>query len=154
MKLYLPNLILGSVMLFAMPMALFADIEQVDNSALEALITKGVPVVDVRRIDEWQATGVIDGAHTLTFFDKSGRYDVKKWLQALDKIAPKGTPIVLICAAGVRSKSIAELLDKRLGYSGVHNHSNGMNEWIKAGNPVVKYTQGQAAESNNADKSE
>ncbi len=139
MKTYLHKLMLGSVLLFAMVSAAPADVEQVDNSSLEALIAEGVPVVDVRRIDEWQATGVIDGVHTLTFFDKEGRYDAEKWLAELDKIAPKGTPVVLICAAGVRSKSIAELLDKRLGYNGVHNHTKGMNEWIKADKPVIKY---------------
>jgi len=139
MKTYLHKLMLGSVLLFAMVSAAPADVEQVDNSSLEALIAEGVPVVDVRRIDEWQATGVIDGVHTLTFFDKEGRYDAEKWLAEVDKIAPKGTPVVLICAAGVRSKSIAELLDKRLGYNGVHNHTKGMNEWIKADKPVIKY---------------
>ena len=140
MKRYIRKLIIGSVCLLAMATNSFADITEVDNKALEALIAKGVPVVDVRRIDEWQSTGVIEGVHTLTFFDKQGRYDADKWLQALDKIAPKGTPVVLICEAGVRSKNIANLLDKRLGYSGVHNHTKGMHDWIKARKPVVKYT--------------
>lgn len=155
MKRYLHKLILGSALLFGMASASFADVDEVDNSALEALIAKGVPVVDVRRIDEWQATGVIDGAHTLTFFDKQGRYDAQKWLESLEKIAPKGTPVVLICAAGVRSKSIADLLDKKLGYSDIHNHTKGMQDWIKSNKPVVKYTQKPTTQSTDAaDKSE
>jgi len=139
MRQYLYKLIFGSVLLFAVVSGPVADVKHIDNTELEALIAKGVPVVDVRRIDEWQATGVIDGAHTLTFFDKQGRYDAERWLAALNKIAPKGKPVVLICAAGVRSKSIAGLLDKRLGYTGVHNHTNGMNDWIRADKPVIKY---------------
>jgi len=117
----------------------FADVEEVNNDELQALIAKGIPVIDVRRQDEWLATGVIDGVHTLTFFDKEGRYDAKKWLQDLEKIAPGDTPVVLICAAGVRSKNIADLLDKRLGFQGVHNHTKGMNHWIKKGEPVIDY---------------
>jgi len=154
MKCYLQKPTFGIALLFAMVTASFADVEEVDNNALEALIANGVPVVDVRRVDEWQSTGIIDGAHTLTFFDKHGRYDAEKWLNALNKIAPKGTPVVFICEAGVRSKTIADLLDKRLGYSGVHNHSKGMQDWIKASKPVVKYTRSQALEPTNAEKSE
>jgi len=153
MKRYLINLTVGSVLLFITVTTALADIEEIDNAALEALVAQGVPVVDVRRLDEWQSTGVIDGVHTLTFFDKQGRYDAEKWLNALDKIAPKGTPVVLICEAGVRSKVIAELLDKRLGYNDVHNHTKGMRDWIKARKPVVKFTQNQTLEPTSAEKS-
>ena len=116
-----------------------ADIKEIDNAALEELIKKGVAVIDVRRVDEWQATGVIEGVHPLTFFDKQGRYDANKWLQEIDKIAPNGEPIVLICARGVRSKNIADLLDKRLGFEKVHNHTLGMFDWIGSGRPVVEF---------------
>jgi len=137
MKRYLHKLLFSGVLLFAMVSASFADVKHIDNTALEALIAEGVPVIDVRRIDEWQAT-----------------YDAERWLAALNKIAPKGKPVVLICAAGVRSKSIAELLDKRLGYTGVHNHMSGMNDWIKAEKPVIRYTPVPAMESGGEKQSE
>lgn len=136
--------LVGFFLAFVLMAPAQADITEVDNAALQALIAKGVAVVDVRRIDEWQATGVIDGAHMLTFFDKQGGYDADKWLQALDKIAPKGSPVVLICARGVRSKNIAGLLDKRLGYPDVHNHTLGMYNWIKSGMPTVTYAEAVA----------
>jgi len=139
LKQAIQNLFVGGVLLLGVATAALADIEEVDNQSLEALMAEGVAVIDVRRIDEWQATGVIDGAHTLTFFDKNGRYDAGKWLAELEKIAPKGTPVVLICEAGVRSKNIADLLDKQLGYTGIHNHTKGMRAWRKADKPVVKY---------------
>ena len=124
---------------FGLSAELLADVTEVDNKRLAQLIEAGVPVVDVRRLDEWQATGVIDGAHKLTFFDEQGRYDAPAWLAALDKIAAKDSPVVLICARGVRSKTIAKLLDKRLGYSAIHNHTAGMVGWIKDGMPVVAH---------------
>jgi len=123
-----------------------ADIVEVDNQALQKLAAQGVPVIDVRRIDEWEKTGIIEGAHTLTFFDKRGRYDAQKWLSELEKIAPKGMPVILICEAGVRSKAIAGLLDKRLGYTGVHNHTKGMSDWRKQKQPVVDYAVGNASQ--------
>lgn len=129
-----------ALFLLCISSALWADVTEVDNDALQKLVDQGVPVVDVRRIDEWQQTGVIEGAHLLTFFDKQGRYDVDKWLAELDKIAPKDSPIILICEAGVRSKNIANLMNKRLGYTRVHNHTKGMHNWLKKGKPVVVYS--------------
>lgn len=120
----------------------WADVTEIDNQKLKELIAAGVPVVDVRRLDEWEKTGVVQGAHTLTFFDSQGRYDAQKWLMELDKIAGSDEPLILICHSGVRSKSIASLLDKRLGYTSVHNHTLGMADWIKAGMPVVKHEHG------------
>lgn len=132
-----------AVLLFCVTSAVWADVTEVDNNALQKLVDEGVPVVDVRRIDEWQRTGVIDGAHLITFFDKRGRYDVDKWLSELDKVAQKNSPVILICAAGVRSKNIANLLNKHLGYTGVHNHTEGMYSWLKQGKPVVAFTDKQ-----------
>jgi len=115
----------------------FAEVTEVDNDALQKLLAQGVAVIDVRRVDEWQNTGVIQGVHLLTFFDEQGRYDAKKWLAELKKIAPDDAPVVLICERGVRSKTIARLLDKRLGMAGIHNHSRGMAAWRAQGRPVV-----------------
>jgi len=117
-----------------------ADITQVDNANLNELIASGVPVIDVRRQDEWLNTGTIEGSHLMTFFDKNGRYDAKAWLSELDKLVSIDKPFVLICEAGVRSQSIAKLLDTRLGYTGVHNVKKGIRHWINAGETVVPYT--------------
>ena len=46
----------------------FADRIDIDNNKLKGLIDEGGPVVDVRHLDEWKTTGVIDGSHLLTFF--------------------------------------------------------------------------------------
>ncbi len=117
-----------------------ADITDVNNDTLAELIEQGIPVIDVRRVDEWKSTGTIDGSHLITFFDKNGRYDADAWLAQLDKLVSIDEPFVLICAAGVRSRNIAQLLDKRLGYTGVHNVKKGINYWIAKGQPVVPHS--------------
>ena len=119
---------------------LHADITELDSAALKGLMEEGVTLVDVRRKDEWLDTGVIEGSHLLTFFDKRGNYDAPAWLAELEKIAGKDDKVVLICARGVRSSSnISKLLDKRLGYTGIHNVTYGILHWIKEGNPVVTH---------------
>ncbi|MFK7857261.1 MAG: rhodanese-like domain-containing protein [Granulosicoccus sp.] len=116
-----------------------ADIIEIDNVALEQLRAEGVAVIDVRRQDEWERTGMIPGSHPMTFFDAKGRYDAKAWLAQLDTIVKPDQPLVLICAHGVRSAKIAGLLDKRLGYSKVHNVTLGISEWLKERRPVDEF---------------
>ena len=117
----------------------FADITQVDNAALEKLQADGAVIIDVRRQDEWELTGLVEGSHALTFFDAHGRYDVEAWLASLDEIVKADQPVVLICQHGVRSSKIASLLDKRLGYSAVHNVTKGIHDWLEENRPVVTY---------------
>ncbi len=116
-----------------------ADIKNIDEAELTRLIEQNVPIIDVRRQDEWERTGTIENSHLITFFDKNGRYDAKAWLTELNKLVSLDEPFVLICAAGVRSRNIAQLLDGRLGYTGVHNVTKGIQAWIAKGQPVVPY---------------
>ncbi|MEE9334393.1 MAG: rhodanese-like domain-containing protein [Granulosicoccaceae bacterium] len=133
-------LILIALMTFGVIGNAFAGITHVNNATLAELIEQGVPVIDVRRADEWTDTGTIDGSHLITFFDKNGRYDADAWLAKLDKLVSIDEPFVLICAAGVRSRNIAQLLDARLGYTAVHNVKKGINHWIAKGQEVVPHS--------------
>ena len=120
--------------------AVWSDVTQVSNNELQAMVAEGATVIDVRRLDEWQRTGVIEGSHTVTFFDRHGRYDVQAWLDEIGKITTPDKPVVLICARGVRTSKIATLLDKRLGFTQVHNVTSGIDDWIEQGLPVAKYS--------------
>jgi len=113
----------------------FADRIDIDNDKLKGLIDEGVPVVDVRRLDEWKTTGVIDGSHLLTFFDEKGNYDAKKWLGELSELINPEEPFVLICQSGVRSFNVSDWLGKN--FETVYNHRNGIGHWIKDGNKTV-----------------
>ena len=122
-----------------LPVQAMADITEVNNSSLEALQAQGITIIDVRRSDEWSSTGIIEGSHGITFFDANGRYDVNAWLTELSELVTPDEPFVLICARGVRSSKIADLLDKRLGYSAVHNVTDGIFDWLEKGKPVVSW---------------
>lgn len=122
-----------------------ADITNLDTQKTEELVNQGVPVIDVRMKSEWQQTGIIEGSHLLTLFDENGDYDLEQWIADLDKVAGKDKPFILICAVGGRTGMISQFLDRKLGYSQVHNVSRGINSWIKAGKAVVPYSDSASA---------
>ena len=118
-------------------MPLHADVIQVDSAGLERLRADGVAVIDVRRPEEWRKTGVIEGSHLMTFFDKKGRYDLDQWLPALAAIAASDQPVALICRSGKRSGKVARLLDEQFGYRHVYTARDGILGWIDEGRSTV-----------------
>ncbi|WP_457676951.1 rhodanese-like domain-containing protein [Thiolapillus sp.] len=115
-----------------------AAVTNIDNEELEKLISQGVPIIDIRRPDEWRQTGVVKGSHLITFFDKRGNYNVRAWLDKLAPIAGKDDPFILICRTGNRTGTVSRFLDQKLGYSKVYNVQKGITDWIAKGKPVVK----------------
>ncbi|MCI2400628.1 rhodanese-like domain-containing protein [Aliiroseovarius subalbicans] len=78
----------------------FVTVEQM--KAANALI------VDIRRPEEWQQTGVIDGARLVTFKDPAS---------FLSEVGPEltdGRPLVLICRTGNRTQAAASALLGRI----------------------------------------
>jgi rhodanese-related sulfurtransferase len=98
---------------------------------------ENVPIIDIRRPDEWKSTGVIKGSHLLTFFDDKGDYDLDKWLQNLDKIVKKDQKFVLVCRSGNRTGQVTQFLDTQLHYTKVNHLKKGIKRWIGAGDQVV-----------------
>jgi len=123
------------VLLGTFPRFATADMIDIDNQKLKALIEQGVPVVDVRRAEEWDATGVIEGSHLLTFFDKAGRYDAEKWKSTLSSKIDTNEPVILICHAGVRTSIIGKWLSRQV--ETVYNVDKGIVSWLKEGNGTV-----------------
>jgi peptidylprolyl isomerase len=112
-------------------------VQNISAAELKKIYGEGVTIVDLRRQDEWNATGVIDGSIKLTAFDARGKL-VDSFRQTFhDKIAP-GQRVVLICRTGARSSRIASLLSQHDGYSGIYNVVGGIKGWIGAGYPVSK----------------
>ena len=130
------SLFLIVTLFLALPAA--AEVTNINNAELEKLMAQGIPVIDIRRAEEWQQTGVIKGSHLMTFFDKKGNYDVAAWLEKLAPIAGKDQPFILICRTGNRTGVVSNFLDKKLGYTKVYNVKKGITDWIKNGKPVVK----------------
>lgn len=109
----------------------------VDNVGLEQAIDRGVPLIDIRRPEEWRGTGVVEGSKLLTFVDGSGRV-TPGFLETLTQHFPKDQPVALICRTGNRTDVLARHMVEQLGYTQVVNVRDGITRWIADGFPVAR----------------
>ncbi len=110
----------------------------IDNAKLEELVAQGVILVDIRREEEWQQTGVVKGSKTITFFDNTGRIN-PNFVPEFNAIAKQDQPVMLICRTGNRTQAASQAIAQQLGYKNVMNVTNGITGWISEKRPVVKY---------------
>ncbi|MDA1100918.1 MAG: rhodanese-like domain-containing protein [Proteobacteria bacterium] len=108
--------------------------------ALEMARDGRIMIIDIRRPDEWQKTGIPTGAKRATIRFGRGTEAFLKRIAKLTK-GDKTKPIALICAAGVRSKHASRLLHET-GYTQVMDISEGMlgnaegGGWLRRDLPV------------------
>ena len=126
------------IFLFLFTSQVFAEVKEVDNDEIIALMQSGVPIIDIRRADEWHDTGIIKQSELLTFFDKQGNHDIEKWMSELKKVANTSDAVIIICRSGGRSRVVANLLDQEANYSNVYDATNGILSWINSKNKTVK----------------
>ena len=120
---------------------MLGKIKSVDEKELQELLSKGTVVIDIRREDEFNAYGIIEGSKTITFFDERGGYDPHAWVAELEKyVTSKDQTFVIYCAHANRTKIIADFLDQQLGYKNVYELEGGINYgWLDKGMKTVKY---------------
>lgn len=110
-----------------------ARVADLDPAGLLAMEAAGVPVIDIRREEEWELTGVIPGSSLLTFFDEYRRYDLPAWLAGFDRVADRGSPFVLVCRNGIRTRRLGRYLHGALGWPGAHHLAGGLTQWLGEG---------------------
>ncbi len=110
----------------------------IDNAFLNDLIAKGVTVIDIRRQEEWQQTGIIKGVKTITFFDHTGQIN-PNFVPEFTAITKPDQPVALICRTGNRTQAAGQAIAQQLGYKNVMNVTHGITGWIAEKRPVVKY---------------
>ena len=135
MKLYAFKIILIINLLVAS--FAFSDVIEIGNIELKSLLQKNIPLIDIRRKDEWKTTGIVENSILMTFFDKNGKANTNEWLKELNKIANKNDPVILICRTGRRTGIIAKFLSEKVGYRLIYDVTDGITDWIKKGNTVV-----------------
>lgn len=109
----------------------------ISNQELEDLLHKGVTLVDIRRPEEWRQTGVVEGSHMITLFNRNGRV-LDDFVPRLAAAAPADQPVILICRTGTRTRAAATTLVRQLGYQQVYNVTLGITDWIRNGKPVTR----------------
>ena len=135
MKLLAFKIILIINVLFAS--LAFSDVIEIGNIELKSLLQKKIPLIDIRRKDEWKSTGIVENSILMTFFDKNGKANTNEWLKELNKIAKKNDPVILICRTGRRTGIISKFLSEKVGYRLIYDVTDGITDWIKKGNTVV-----------------
>ena len=114
-----------------------SDVIEIGNIELKSLLQKKIPLIDIRRKDEWKSTGIVENSILMTFFDKNGKANTNEWLKELNKIAKKNDPVILICRTGRRTGIISKFLSEKVGYNLIYDVTDGITDWIKKGNTVV-----------------
>jgi rhodanese-related sulfurtransferase len=104
----------------------------VDTAELSVLMHKGVKIVDIRRADEWRATGVIPGSELLTAFDARGRLNAE-FPSRFASLFEKDEEVIIVCRSGNRSEVLSRALAEQAGYTRIYNASGGILSWIGDG---------------------
>ena len=137
MNLKKNSILLSLIFLFFSQIS-FAEIKVINNIEVKDLISKGVPLIDIRSPIEWKETGVIEGSHLITFFNDKGKVNLDNWYVKFNIVADKSKPFILICASGVRSKFASFILSNQFSFPKIYDASEGISGWLKQGQPVIK----------------
>lgn len=137
-------LVLGGAVFASRWFNISADAEADGNLRVEdahkAALSGAVLLVDIRRPDEWQRTGVGEGAVALDM----RREDFTDALLA-HTAGRQDVPVALICARGVRSRGLTARLTS-VGFTNIIDVPEGMlgsgagPGWLKRGLPVVAWS--------------
>ena len=102
-----------------------AEIDETDPAGAEQAQAGGALILDIREPDEI-AQGIVPGSTQIV------RGNLESQVEA--RIVDKTTPLVVMCAGGVRSAFAAKTLTE-LGYTDVTSMDGGFNRWKDEGRP-------------------
>jgi len=121
--------------------SVLADSKTISVKAAHARALAGeIVLIDIRHRSEWRSTGVGSSAVAISMHEPGFLERVKAAVKG-----DKSRPVALICAAGVRSKRMSEVLIRE-GYKTVIDVSEGMlggffgGGWLRAGLPVRPFS--------------
>lgn len=106
---------------------------------VEKMIEDNIVMIDVRRVDEWERTGIIKNSHLITFFDDFGNYDIENWMKEFEKVVTsKEQTFVLICAHANRTRTIGNFLIEK-GYKNTAHLFGGIALWEQELRQTIPY---------------
>ena len=100
-----------------------AQIREVDTAAGEQLLADGWTLLDVREPDEYEQGAIAGSVHI-------ARGQLESSIE--NRVADRSTPLVAMCAGGVRSAFAAVTLEQ-MGYTDVVSMAGGFNKWKDEG---------------------
>ncbi|MCY3644021.1 MAG: molybdopterin-synthase adenylyltransferase MoeB [Acidimicrobiaceae bacterium] len=100
-----------------------SQIREVDTAGGEQLLAEGWTLLDVREPDEYEQGAIAGSVHI-------PRGQLESSIE--NRIADRSTPLVAMCAGGVRSAFAAVTLEQ-MGYTDVVSMDGGFNKWKDEG---------------------
>ena len=100
-----------------------AQIREVDTAAGEQLLADGWTLLDVREPDEYEQGAITGSVHI-------PRGQLESSIE--NRVSDRSTPLVAMCAGGVRSAFAAVTLEQ-MGYTDVVSMDGGFNKWKDEG---------------------
>ena len=100
-----------------------AQIREVDTAAGEQLLAEGWTLLDVREPDEYEQGAITGSVHI-------PRGQLESSIE--NRVSDRSTPLVAMCAGGVRSAFAAVTLEQ-MGYTDVVSMDGGFNKWKDEG---------------------
>lgn len=116
--------------------SLFATIT--NEEASQGLINSNIPIVDIRTPGEWKETGLLKGSIPIMLFDEKGNYDLKDFLEKLNKAVDTKKQFAIICRTGSRTSVLAPFLSQKLNYD-VINIKSGIVYAKQLKLPILPY---------------
>lgn len=99
----------------------------------------GVIIIDIRREEEWQETGLIEGSLTITAFQSNGSLHPEFRDKFFAAVENPDTPILIYCRSGNRTTSLGNALIDQLGFSNVSHLTDGIIGWQEVGKNTISY---------------
>lgn len=130
--------ILLFLLTFVIAQSAQAFMQQKNIPLTTALAKTQLKIVDIRREEEWQQTGIVEGSYTITFFNKNGEFNMNDFVKKLSKVVGKDETFAIICRTGHRTGIAVQYLHQA-GYTNVINLKGGITEAVQNGVPLVKY---------------
>ena len=115
-----------------------AEVIDIDNSGLKNLIEKDIKIIDVRTQNEWKSIGIIENSILISLLDKKNKFIFENWYENFNKKISKNESVIFVCALGVRSKYISNLINKKKPDLKIYNLKKGINDWIRSGNKISR----------------
>ena len=100
-----------------------AEIREVDTAGGEQLLAEGWTLLDVREPDEYEQGAIAGSVHI-------PRGQLESSIE--NRVSDRSTPLVAMCAGGVRSAFAAVTL-QQMGYTDVVSMDGGFNKWKDEG---------------------
>ncbi|MCK4503766.1 MAG: hypothetical protein KAU22_12090 [Desulfuromonadales bacterium] len=70
--------------------------QQIESIEVPLILQQGAAIIDIRRSEEWQQTGIVAGSKLLTFFAADRSSQPKEWLRQLNQLVPEEQQLLLI----------------------------------------------------------